>query len=277
MTVVAATGKTATRPAFVTGGSSGIGLAIAERLARRGHPLALFARDAARLETAAEQIRAAVAGAQVRTWPVDVADRPGFETAMAAALAALGAPSVAVAAAGIAVPGTFLDQPVADHDRQMQVNYTGSLDFARLLARPMAEAGGGALVFVASVAAYFGIAGYAAYAPSKFALRGLAEVLRVELAPENIRVTLLCPPDTDTPQLAAEALTKPPATAEITAAGGIWQPGAVADVLLAAIDRGQFLAAPGLQGKLIAATAGLTAPALRHWQQRILRRHAKPR
>lgn len=263
------------RPAFVTGGSSGIGLAMAERLARRGHPLALFARDAARLEQAAAQIRRSVPGARVETRAVDVADRAALAAALDTALAELGAPSVAVAAAGIAVPGEFMDQPAEDFDRHMAVNYAGSLDFARHLARPMADAGGGSLVFVASVAAYFGITGYAAYAPSKFALRGLAEVLRVELAPLGIRVTLLCPPDTDTPQLAAEALTKPPATAEITAAGGLWQAGAVADAALAAMDRGRFLVVPGVQGKLIAAMAGLIAPALRLWQGRILRRHMR--
>lgn len=265
--------KPGPRAAFVTGGSSGIGLALAERLARRGHPLALFARDPDRLRLAAERITATTPGAQVHLWPVDVADRSAFEAALGEAMQRLGAPEVAIASAGVAVAGEFLHQDAAVHDLLLQVNYRGALDFARVLAPAMAAAGGGAIGFVASVAAFFGISGYSAYAPSKFALRGLAEVLRVELAPQGIRVTLLCPPDTDTPQLAAEAATKPPATAEITAAGGVWQPGPVADAMLRAMDRGRFLAVPGAQNRLLAAISSLIAPALRLWQGRVLKRH----
>lgn len=260
------------RAAFVTGGSSGIGLALAERLARRGHPLALFARDRVRLRQAADQIAAAVPGADVHVWAVDVARRAAFAAAMKDALQRLGTPEIAIASAGVAVAGAFLDQEDQVHDHLMQVNYRGALDFARILAPEMAAAGGGTIGFIASMAAFFGISGYSAYAPSKFALRGLAEVLRVELAPQGIRITLLCPPDTDTPQLAAEAKTKPPATAAITAAGGVWQPGPVADTMLRAMDRGRFLAVPGVQNRLLVAASSLTGPPLRLWQARVLKR-----
>ena len=131
---------------------------------------------------------------------------------------------------------------------------------------------GARLVFVGSGAAFFGIYGYAAYAPSKFALRGLAEVLRVELAPRGIAVTLAYPPDTDTPQLAAEARTKPEATKRITADGGLWQPEAVARAILRGADRGRFAVAPGVQMTALLWLHSLLAPVLRWWQGRIVRR-----
>jgi 3-dehydrosphinganine reductase len=130
------------------------------------------------------------------------------------------------------------------------------------------------MVFVSSGAAFFGIYGYGAYAPSKFALRGLAEVLRVELALVDISVTLAYPPDTDTPQLAAEALTKPTATKEITSGGGLWSAERVAEHIVRGAERGRFLVAPGTQMGLLAYGHSLLAPALRRWQTRIARRHA---
>ncbi|MEM6695361.1 MAG: SDR family oxidoreductase [Pseudomonadota bacterium] len=256
-------------PAFITGGSSGIGLALARRLHQRGHRLALFARDPDRLAQAAEGL-----DPPPLTLPCDVTDRSALESAVAQARAELGPPRYAIASAGVAVPGVFLDQPLADHETQMQVNYMGALYFARATAVLMQP--GARLIFIGSGAAFFGIPGYSAYAPSKFALRGLAEVLRVELAPRGIAVTLAYPPDTDTPQLAAEARTKPPATREITAGGGLWQPDDVARVILHAADKGRFAAAPGLQMRALLWLHSLAAPVLRAWQTRIMRRHDHP-
>lgn len=73
-----------------------------------------------------------------------------------------------------------------------------------------------------------GVFGYSAYAGSKFALRGLAEVLHMELFPYNISVTLSHPPDTDTPGFAVEELTKPKETKLISEASGLLSPDEVA-------------------------------------------------
>ena len=253
----------ARRPAFITGGSSGIGLALARQLAARGHPGALFARNADRLAEAASSVPGA------RAYPCDVSDRSAVESAVAQAVSDLGTPEWAIANAGIAEPGTFLTQDIASHEAQMQTNYMGALYFAKACAGAMDA---GRLVFVSSGAAFFGIYGYSAYAPSKFALRGLAEVLRVELAP-RISVTLAYPPDTDTPQLAAEARTKPEVTKKITAGGGLWAPEAVAAAILKRADKGRFAVAPGLQMAALLWLHSLAAPALRAWQAGIARKH----
>lgn len=260
------------RAAFVTGGSSGIGLAAARQLAAKGHPVALFARDAARLEAARQSILEGCASARVEIFAVDVRHRDALNRALQEAMELLGAPGVAIACAGIAIPGLFAEQTLDQHQLQMEVNYFGALNFVHALTGPMTEAGGGRIGLIASGAAFFGIYGYSAYAPSKFALRGLAEVLNVELAPAGIQVTLAYPPDTDTPQLAAEKLTKPPATQAITEGGGLWSADAVARDLLQGMEQGRFVVASGVQMKLLNRLTSLIAPLLRWHQRRIIRR-----
>ncbi|MDF0600028.1 SDR family oxidoreductase [Psychromarinibacter sp. C21-152] len=257
----------ATRPAFITGGSSGIGLELARQLAARGHPVAVFARDPGRLRRAVEILP------ELSTYECDVGDAPAVEAAVGRAIAELGPPGWAIANAGVAEPGLFLEQPAVTHETHMRVNYMGALHFARACAPAMPD--GARLVFVSSGAAFFGIYGYGAYAPSKFALRGLAEVLRVELAPRGISVTLAYPPDTETPMLAAEARTKSEATRKITAGGGVWQPADVARLILKRAERGRFAVAPGAQMTALLWLHSLLAPALRRWQAGIVRRSGR--
>ncbi len=261
------------RAGFITGGSSGIGLEMARILLRRGQSVALFARDAARLSQAQSDLGSdAVQGARILLCPCDVADRSALEGAVETALAELGPPSHAIAAAGVAVPGLFLDQDVALQDQHMAVNYTGARDFVRAVTPAMSQVRGH-IGLVSSAASYFGIYGYSAYAPSKYALRALAEVLTLELAAQGISVTHIAPPDTDTAMLAAEERTKPPATKDITAAGGLWQPQDVAARAIAAMDAGRAEAPIGAQTKALARLSSLLSPALRAWQRRIIRRH----
>ncbi|MXN64645.1 SDR family NAD(P)-dependent oxidoreductase [Stappia sp. GBMRC 2046] len=264
------------RPAFITGGSSGIGLALAERLAGKGHDLALFARRRGALEEARDSLVSKFPGRRIEIFSVDVSEGDEVGAAVAAAVERMGAPGWAIANAGIARPGLFMEQPLEDHLEQMRTNYFGALQFSRDCVQAMAAAGGGRLVFVSSGAAFFGIHGYSAYAPSKFAMRGLAEVLRVELAPHDISVTLAYPPDTDTPQLVMESKTKPAATKAITAGGGLWPAGRVAEKIVAGADRGKFIVAPGLQMGLLARFHSVLAPALRSWQAGIVRKHHTP-
>lgn len=259
-------------PAFVTGGSSGIGLAVARALSAEGRPVAIFARDESRLGRARSEIQAAGQGRRCLAFPVDVTDAGALGAAVATAAGDLGAPAFAIASAGLAEPGLFLDQPLAAHRRQLETNYVGTLNFVHAVAPRMRDAGGGRIGLVASGAAFVGIYGYSAYAPSKFAVRGLAEVLRVELAEHGIGVTLCCPPDTDTPQLRAEAATKPEATRRITAAGGVLSAETVAAALIDGMRRDRFLVAPGLQMRLLASLGSLLAPALRLHQHRVVRR-----
>ena len=262
-------------PAFITGGSSGIGLELARDLAARGHAVALFARDAGRLQDAIRILKSDLPDAHFAAYPCDVSDNAMVEASVKAAMADLGAPDWAIANAGVVEPGEFLTQDLADHEAAMRINYMGALYFAKACAQPMAENGGGKLVFVSSGAAFFGIFGYGAYAPSKFAMRALAEVLRVELAPKNISVTLAYPPDTDTPMLAYEESKKPAATKAITEGGGRWSAEDVAKLITRRAAKGKFAVAPGFQMRLLLAMHSVLAPALRLWQGMLVRKHQK--
>lgn len=262
-------------PAWVSGGSSGIGLEIARLLAAQGRPVVLMARNGARLEAAAADIRSGLPAAEILCIPVDVSDRGALAAAVIEAMAVHGAPGYVVASAGIAEPGLFLGQPLESFEAQMAVNYNGTLYLLHAAAPLMRDAGGGKMAVISSGAAFFGIYGYAAYAPSKYAVRALAEVLRVELAPENISVTLCYPPDTDTPQLAAEKKTKPEATSIITEGGGLWQPEAVAERVVKAMEKGAFTVTPGWQMWLLNGIAPLIAPILRWHQAGVIRKLSK--
>ncbi|NLH80556.1 MAG: SDR family NAD(P)-dependent oxidoreductase [Phyllobacteriaceae bacterium] len=264
-------------PAIVTGGSSGIGLAAATRLARRGHPVVLIARRTEPLAEAAEAIREAVPGACVAARALDVRDAAALARVVDETAAVHGPIAWLVASAGVVEPGLFVEQPLDSHRAQLEVNYLGTLHAVRAVVPSMRAAGRGRVVLVSSGAGLFGIYGYSAYAPSKFAVRGLAEVLRVELAEHGIAVTLVCPPDTDTPQLAAETAARPAATAAIAAGGGVWSADAVAEAMLAAATRGRFLVAPGATLGLLARFHSLIGPLLRLHQARVVRSLARRR
>ncbi|MDF1856024.1 SDR family oxidoreductase [Pseudooceanicola sp.] len=259
-------------PAWISGGSSGIGLEVARQLAAKGRPVVLIARNAERLAVAAGSLRRDVPGAGVDCIACDVTDHAAVMAAVAEAFAARGAPGIVVASAGLAEPGRFLDQEIGSHHAQLSVNYTGTLNLLHAAAPLMRDAGGGQMALISSGAAFFGIYGYGAYAPSKFAVRALAEVLRVELAPHDISVTLCYPPDTDTPQLAAESLTKPEATKIISEGGGLWQPGDVARLTIRGMERGRFAVTPGWQMTALYWIAPLIWPIMRWHQGRVVRK-----
>jgi 3-dehydrosphinganine reductase len=117
-------------------------------------------------------------------------------------------------------------------------------------------------VLVGSGAGIVGVYGYSAYSPTKFALRGLAEVLRAELSPEGIRVSIVYPPDTDTPQLAEENKTKPAETKAITAGAQTWSAEGVARSIVTGMDRGRFAITPGWEMTILHRLHSLINPAL---------------
>lgn len=261
-------------PGFITGGSSGIGLAAARQMAAEGRAVALFARDESRLRDAKQEILFLHPEATVCTFAVDVSNQQALFEAVQSAISEIGSPEVAVASAGIATPGLFTEQPLDLHEEHMAINYFGALYFTRALIDPMKETGG-QIGLISSGAAFFGIYGYGAYAPSKFALRGLAEVLHIELESHGIGITLCYPPDTDTPQLVAEKLTKPKATQKITEGGGLWSADAVAKMLLDGMAANKFIVAPGVQMRALNRLTSLIAPLLRWHQKRIVRKETR--
>ncbi len=256
--------------ALITGGSSGIGLALARQLAQQGYHIAIVARDPARLAAAQQLIANARqhAGQEVWTCAADVAVQPAISAAVTAAIDRLGPPTLLITAAGVAVPGYFQQQDLAIFEQTMQINYFGTLYTLRAALPAMMAHKRGQLVLISSGAGLIGIYGYSAYGPSKFAVRGLAETLRSELKPYGIRVAIAYPPDTETPQLAAEERSKPAATRRITGSARPWSADAVAQVILRGVQRGTFLITPGLEMYLLARLHSLLAPAIQWYIDR---------
>jgi len=256
--------------AVITGGSSGIGLATAHRLAERGTSLSLIARGAERLDEAAAQLRAR--GAVVRTASVDVADQAAVSGALATLVAEGGPCDVLITSAGQARPGRFLELDDEVFRRMIEVDYFGTLHAVRALAPAMARRGQGSIVAVSSGAGLLGIYGYTAYGPAKFAVRGLMEALRTELRPYGVHVACVYPPDVDTPQLAEENQWKPAETAAISGSIKPMSADVVARTIVRAIERGRFAVYPDRGIAVLAGLGPLAAPAVRRLMDRRVRR-----
>lgn len=249
--------------ALVTGGSSGIGRATALGLARRGAHVALLARGARALEAVCAEVAAVAASPAQRfvALPCDVADAAQVEAGVAGAAAALGGLDLVVNNAGIAHAERFEDTPLEVFRRIFEVNFLGAVHVTRAALPHLRASGRGHVANVSSLAGLLAIYGYAAYAPSKFALTAFSEVLRQELKPQGIGVSVCFPPDTDTPQLAAENRTKPPETRALAGNASLLAPEVVADALLDGIARGRTWIFPNRSARLLAWVAGF-APGL---------------
>lgn len=260
---------------FITGGSSGIGLALATAIAEQ-HPdlrLALFARDADRLKDAAQGLAQSNPGCDIRIFPVDLTDSTATVIALDAAVAAFGPPECLILSAGMTRPGRWHSIGLSEHRKVMEINYFGSLSVIHHLASHTPK--GAAICLIGSAAGLVATYGYAAYSPSKFALRGLAETLRIELRPRGISVTLCMPPDTDTPMLAAEQPLRPVVTSRMADGAPLMSADAVAHATLAGMNAGRFLVLPGLTVKLLYLFGPWIAPILRWQQARLIRRYGQ--
>ena len=261
------------RHAIITGGSSGIGKAIAKLLVKRGANVTLIARDRQKLEIARRELQPIAINSQqkILILSADVAQQQQIDRAIQKAIAELGTPKLLVTSAGIAHPGYFGQIPLEVFERTMAVNYFGSLYAIRSVLPAMELAGEGNIVTICSGAGLIGIYGYTTYCPSKFALRGLAESLRGELKPKGIRVTIVYPPDTDTPQLAAENKIKPAETKKITATAKTWTAEAVAEETIKGVERGRFAIALGTELRVLNRLHSLISPILNWYFDRIVR------
>ena len=249
---------------LVTGGSSGIGLETARAALARGARVSIVARDVERLTRARDDLeRSSGDGTRVVAEPADVTDPERLGAALALLTTQLGPVDVLVTCAGAAYPGHFEDLPASAFDEQMALDYFGTLHAIRAVVPSMVERRRGHLLLVSSIIGLIGVYGYSAYAPAKFAVRGLAETLRAELKPHGIVVACAYPPDTDTPGLARENAHKPKATARISAAVKVRSPGAVARSVVRGIEKDRLVVTADPSTAVLARASGLLGPYLR--------------
>lgn len=200
---------------FITGGTAGIGRALALALAARGDSVVVCARGREALDETLAALRAA--GPQGRHGAVaaDVADPLAMQRAAQEALATLGHLDLLVCNSGYARAGEVDRMEPAEWTRLMDVNLFGHVHTVRAFHGHLVGRGQGRVVLVSSMLSVLSVYGYAAYSASKFAITGFAQALRQELGLHGVTVKLFLPPTTDTPGLKRENEDKPPLCLEM--------------------------------------------------------------
>jgi len=203
------------RSALITGGSSGIGLAIARALQEDGYELTLASRRAERIESAAAELGAL-------GYAADVSSEEDCERLVAAHRERYGGLDVLVNSAGIGIAGKIEDQPAKHVDLQLGVNLRGLLVVTRL-ALPLLKESKGHVINLASIAGTQPTPGLAVYGATKAAVLALTRSLNAELEADGVRCTALAPAFVDTPMaswsgIPPEKMIRPEDCAELVRA-----------------------------------------------------------
>jgi 3-dehydrosphinganine reductase len=238
--------------ALVTGGSSGIGKAIAGALAKRGMDVWLVAQRKELLESARMEveINRQNPSQTIATVSADVSNLEQVQMAVEKVSEKSGPPDLLVNSAGVAHPGYVQDLDISIFNWMMEVNYFGTVYMTKEVLRGMMKRGSGYIVNISSMVGIISIIGYTAYGASKFAIKGFTDALRQEMKLKRIGVSLVLPSDTDTPQLEYENQIKPPETKALGSMTGSMTADEVAKVTLSGIERGRYMIIPGLEGKI---------------------------
>ncbi len=185
------------RTAFITGGASGIGLAMARSFAGAGMKVVVADVEQTALDAVRHEFEAS--NAEFLTIEVDVTDREAMEAAAAATESRFGNIHVVCNNAGVAVGGRIDEMTYDDWDWVLGVNLNGVVNGIRtFVERLKAHGEGGHFVNTASMAGHISIPGMSVYTASKFAVVGISETMRADLLPHNIGVSVLCPGMVDT-------------------------------------------------------------------------------
>lgn len=200
--------------AIVTGGSSGIGAALAQALAARGAKVAVIASsDVAKAAPIVNEITAT--GGVAKAYALDVRDDQAAHDLVSRVEADLGSIDILVNGAGVFLPSPCGDTERAVMDNMIDINIKGTWNCMQAVAPAMKKRGGKILNF-ASVAGTIGIKGFALYCASKSAIVMMTRVLAAELAPFGINVNAVAPGNTETPM--NEPMRNDPAMKDMLAA-----------------------------------------------------------
>jgi NAD(P)-dependent dehydrogenase (short-subunit alcohol dehydrogenase family) len=194
--------------ALVTGGNSGIGLGFGRGLAKAGARVALWGRDAAKNDAAVAELE--TLGAEAAGFVCDVCDEGAVGAAVGASLERFGRIDACFANAGFSIPASFVKTELADWNRVVQTNLTGSFLTFREVAKHMIERGGGGkLVATSSIVEICGAPRQAAYAATKAAVSSMVRALAVELARHDIQANAILPGWIETPPMEGLKAYKP--------------------------------------------------------------------
>ena len=179
------------RVAVVTGGTSGIGLALVRGLAEAGAHVVPISRRAEQVDAAAAEVEAL--GRRTVRVTADVSDRASLEAALARVVAELGKVDILVNCAGITKRTPTLDVSDEEWNAILETNLTGSWRACQVFGRHMLERGYGRIVNIASLASFVGLFEVAAYTASKSGVAGLTRALAVEWGRRGVNVNAIAP------------------------------------------------------------------------------------
>ena len=235
---------------LISGGSSGIGLALEKQLFSLGSSVTIIARRKDILKNAEVEIEKERIDSNqiIKSISADVSKYSELRLALEKERPVV---DIIINSAGIAYPGKFTELEPEVFYNVMNVNYYGTVNLTKLIVPEMVAKQSGYIVNISSLAAVIGIYGYTAYAPSKYAVRGFSRCLRAELKSKGIDVSVVLPPDTDTPQLTFEHTLLPDITKQINQNGGVMSPEKVANDIIKGMKRKKFTIIPGIEGKLL--------------------------
>lgn len=242
---------------FITGASSGIGLSLARLVAlERPSKLSILARDPQRLEDARSSIRD-LTGVDPVVYALDVRDGEKVRRAVEEA----GPIDVLVCNHGVFRAGGLDGMELDEVRCIVETNLMGTVNVIKAALPGMRKRGNGprCIAIMSSQAGQLGVYGYAAYCCTKFGLRGLAEALQQEVIADDIYVSLICPPDTETPGLIEDRMRRPHITSYIAAVSRSMTADEVARKSIDGIKRGLFIVICNAKGLLLSTTtAGLS-------------------
>jgi 3-dehydrosphinganine reductase len=238
--------------AIITGGSSGIGRAIACLLTRRGADVSIIARRQGLLDETLAELEALreSQSQRLKSRSADLTDWEQAQGAIADLTADNHPPDILINAAGFAHPGYFEELPLDIFRATMDIDYFGTVYTTKAVAPIMMERRSGHIVNFSSIAGFLPVFGYTAYSPAKYAVRSFSDVLRSELKPYSIHVSVVFPPDTDTPQLHYENQFKPLETQRISGAARAMTADQAARAVVRGIERRKPYILPSFDGWL---------------------------
>ncbi|KDO31976.1 hypothetical protein SPRG_03192 [Saprolegnia parasitica CBS 223.65] len=227
---------------LITGGSQGLGRALALQLVDAGANVTIVARSVDKLRAVvAEAEKSATPGrGRIAYQSSDTRDAASVQSAVVQAETVFGPIEILLPVAGKAVTAKIDEISLDEHKAAMDLNYFGTLNTVDAVLPGMRARQRGSIVFITSGAALATYVGYAAYSPSKFAVRGLAECLHNELAGSGVSVHIAYPGQMNTPGYAAEMLTKPAECKAIEANDTLHTPEAVAASILRDLQHGAY-------------------------------------
>jgi 3-dehydrosphinganine reductase len=231
--------------AIICGGSKGIGKATAKTIVELGGNVLLIARgQEVLMETQAELTNLSSDLQFIETASCDTTDMEKLKPILESFINK-NFPDYLINVVGDNHPDYVQNLDLKDFEKVMNSNYYGQLVPTLILLPYFMEAKKGHIAFVSSVMGFMGMMGNATYAPSKYAIVGFAETLRNELSPYKINVSILYPPDTDTPLLKRADTMRPKEQFIISEKGGLLSAEQVAEDFIKGLLKNKFEIFPG--------------------------------